>query len=145
MGGWMISILWRHLIGSLSIMWTYFTISLRNYIFYLVTVHWEIEILPFSIGSILSFLMLMNSWNWSLFVFAFLMANVWHLSTRMIKSPQVVHLIKTLHKSWLSFSNAITMAVLSANWNQCFGDKEPWYTYPMHSTFSELTVLINPF
>ena len=91
---------------------------------------------------IFSFLIVMNGWNWPLFVFVFLMQNVWHLSTWMIKSAQVVHLIKTLHKSWLSSSNAVTMAVSSANWNQCFGDKQSWYTYPMHSAFSDLTVSI---
>ena len=71
-----------------------------------------------------------------------LMPNVWHLSTRMMKSAQVARLIKMLHKSWLFFSNFVTVAVSSVNWNHCFGDKQPWYKYPMHSTFSDLKLLI---
>ena len=89
-----------------------------------------------------TFLIVMNGWNWSLFVFVFSMLNVWHLSTQMIKSAQVVYLIKMLHKSWLSFSNGAIVAVSSEYWNQCFGDKQPWYTYPMHLAFSDIMVLI---
>ena len=144
----MISIWCRQLIGILSIVSVFFTISIRNSVFIssqfiekMKSFPTEVKLIPYSIGSILSFLIVINGWNWSLFVFVFLMLNVWHLSTWMIKLAQVVHLIKTLHKSWLSLPNAVTVAV-SANWNQYFGDKQSWDTYPVHSTFSDLMVLI---
>ena len=52
------------------------------------------KFLPLSIGGILSLLIVMNGWNWSLFFFVFLMPKLWHLLTPMIKSAQAVHLSK---------------------------------------------------
>ena len=60
----------------------------------------------------------------------------------MIKSAHVDHLRNALHKSWLSRSKAVTIAVSAANWNQCLVDNAPLYTWPIHSTFSDLIVLI---
>ena len=42
--------------------------------------------------------------------------------TETVKSAHVDHLKNMLHKSWLSHSNAVTIAISSAKWNKCFDD-----------------------
>ena len=78
-------------------------------------------------GGICSFFNVTKDWNCILFVFDFILS-VWHLSTRIIRSTHVDHLRNALRKSWLSRSKAVAIAVLPANWNQCFGYKASLYT-----------------
>lgn len=45
--------------------------------------------------------------------------------TEIVKSAHVDHLKNMSHKSWLSHSNAVRIAISSAKWNKCFDDNAP--------------------
>ena len=72
-------------------------------------------------------------------VLDFFIPKVWHLSTRIFRSAHVAHLVKALQRYWLSSSSADTIAVSSANWNQCRGAKPSANTYPRQLTSMHLT------
>ena len=84
-----------------------------------------VKLLFISVDGICSFAIFRQGVYWVKSVPTFLISNILHLSTIIIKPAHDDHFVNASTRYWLSLSRVVKIAVSSANCSQCFGGIQP--------------------